>query len=375
MNPKEKDQISLMADLLKNIYNKKFVNNLSRDFKNTYPQFNAEKFRKLVFTKDWKNKELKERMRHIVLSLNEVLPKNFLKAIKIIEELSKNISCESFELMIFPDYIEVFGQNYWKESIQGLEEITSIASGEFAVRVFILKDSEKMMKKMLSWSMHSNYHVRRLASEGCRPRLPWAMALPEFKKDPSLILPILENLKSDPELYVRRSVANNINDISKDNPKIVLRLLKKWNKNRSREMQWLVRHALRTLEKSGDKEALLLLGFSPNVDIKANFFKLKNKKIKMGESLEFSLELNSMTKSSQAIVVDYIIHHMKANGKRSPKVFKWTKKKISENRPLELSKKHAIKLINTRKYYSGRHEIEIQVNGNIVASGHFHLSV
>ena len=150
MNPKEKDQISLMADLLKNIYNKKFVNNLSRDFKNTYPQFNAEKFRKLVFTKDWKNKELKERMRHIVLSLNEVLPKNFLKAIKIIEELSKNISCESFELMIFPDYIEVFGQNYWKESIQGLEEITSIASGEFAVRVFILKDSEKMMKKMIN---------------------------------------------------------------------------------------------------------------------------------------------------------------------------------------------------------------------------------
>ena len=362
-----------MAELLKNLYNKKFISNLSKDFKKVYPTFDCEKFSSNVFSKGWKDKELKERMRHISHALSFVLPADFPEAVKILEKLSSKISCQSFELMIIPDYIEVYGQDFWKESLEGLEKTTLIASGEFAVRRFILKDSKKMIKTMINWSKHKNLHVRRLASEGSRPRLPWAMALPEFKNDPSPILPILENLKSDPELYVRRSVANNLNDISKNHPETVIKILNKWNKIKTPEMKWLIKHALRTLEKTGDPNALAILGYSSTIKVKAEHFKLKKKKIKMGEKLEFSLRLSSLEKSMQNIIVDFLIFHMKANGKLSPKIFKWTKKKINSLTPLELSKVHFFKEISTRKYYTGKHEIHIQVNGKIVAKDDFIL--
>lgn len=372
------------------MYNKAFIDGLSKIITKAYPKFDSKKFKKLVFSSDWKAKELKERMRHISLSLQVVLPKDFEKAVKILKKVATDKNVEAinkvgFELMILPDYVEVFGCNErgykdnWDVSIDALVSFTPIASGEFAVRPLIIENPKKMMKVMLKWSKDRNQHVRRLASEGCRPRLPWAMSLPMFKSDSSMVnnmvLPILENLKNDPELYVRRSVANNLNDIAKDHPELVIKVLKRWSKTKTDEMKWLVKHGLRTLEKAGNPDALNLLGYSHKTKVKAKHFKIDKKKIKLGESLKMNLLITSTSNTPEEIVIDYIIHHKKANGKLSPKVFKWGKKTISKYENLELTKNHAIKEISTRKYHPGHHEIHIQVNGKIIAKEKFHLLV
>lgn len=373
---------------LKNMYDKAFINGLGKLITKAYPKFDSKKFKKLVFSRDWDLKELKERMRHISLSLYEVLPKDFQKAVKILKKVATDKNAPSinkvgFELMILPDFVEVFGCNErgykdnWDLSIDALKCFTSIASSEFAVRPLIIENPTKMMKVMLKWSKDKNHHVRRLASEGCRSRLPWAMALPIFKKDSSMVinmvLPILENLKADNELYVRRSVANNLNDISKDHPALVLKLLKRWNKDKSKNMKWLVKHSLRTLEKAGNPEALALQGYSHKTKVKVKHFKINKKKIKLGESLGMNLTLTSTSKTPEDIIIDYIVMHKKANGKLTPKVFKWGKKTISKYKNLELTKNHAIKEISTRKYHPGHHEVHIQVNGKIIAKDRFHL--
>jgi 3-methyladenine DNA glycosylase AlkC len=364
-----------MAELLKNIYNKKFINDFSSTMKKAYPKFDAKKFSKLIFTKEWEEKELKERMRHIAISIHELLPSDYPKAIKIMVDAAEKAGREGFEYMFFPDFVEVYGMDHWDLSIKALEKMTVIASGEFAIRQFILKDHKKVAKTMLKWSKHKNHHVRRLASEGIRPRLPWSVALPMYKKDPSLIFPILENLKNDPELYVRRSVANNLNDISKDNPEKVIKLLITWSKDKSAEMKWVIKHSLRTLEKQGHPQALALLGYSTKVQVEDVSFKIRPKKISMGEKLELSLGFKSKSKKKENIVVDYIVYHKKANGELTPKVFKWAKKSIGTAQELEIQKKHLIKEISTRKYYSGIHEIHIQINGKVVAKDKFTLRV
>jgi len=367
--------LGLMAELLKNIYNKEFIKDLSSRFAKVYPKFNSKKFSQLVFSKGWEQKELKERMRHISMALKEVLPNGFPKAVKIIIDVTRGIEIEGFEYMFFPDYIEVFGKNHWKASIDAIEKITPVASGEYAVRTFILLNHEKMLKTMKKWAKSKNFHVRRLASEGCRPRLPWSIGLPVFQKEPTGALSILEILKKDPELYVRRSVANNLNDISKDNPDILINLLKKWNTDKSAEMQWLVKHSLRTLEKQGHKKALRLLGYSTNVKIVNPTFKIKPKRISLGEKLELSLLIKTNSVKSKNIVIDYVVYHKKANGALTPKVFKWSKQKISSKQELSLSKTHHIKAITTRKYYSGKHEIHVQINGKVIAKECFTLKI
>jgi 3-methyladenine DNA glycosylase AlkC len=364
-----------MAEQLKLRFGKPFIKDLSTCFVTVYSKFDTKKFTKFVFDKSWDDLELKERMRHITLGLNTVLPSDYPKAIKIMKKVKKIYKVVDFEMIVFPDYVEVYGQDHWDVSVDAMEDFTEMATAEFAVRPYIKLNSKKMMKTMTKWSKHKNYHVRRLATEGCRPRLPWAMALPEFKKDPSLVIPILETLKNDPELYVRRSVANNLNDIAKDNPQVVVKLLKKWNKDKSAEMQWLIRHALRSLEKQGDPGTLAILGFSTKTNINIEKFKLSRSTIKMGESFGLDLQLSTTQVKEQSLLIDYVIYHVKANGTLKPKIFKWTKKKIQKSSPLKLTKKHSIREISTRKYYAGKHEVHIQINGQIVAKKKFDLEM
>ena len=168
-----------------------------------------------------------------------------------------------FVKMIFPDFVEVYGLDDWEASIPALEEFTQQTSAEFAIRPFIVRYPERTMAQMLEWAGHAHEGVRRLSSEGCRPRLPWAIALSALKADPSPILPILDRLKGDPSESVRRSVANNLNDISKDNPDVVIGVLRRWQADDTDEMHRLTSHALRTLLKAGNLDALALLGYPP----------------------------------------------------------------------------------------------------------------
>ena len=170
-------------------------------------------------------------MRHVTTCLNAFLPPEYEEAIIILRKVAPNLSNHTLASIVFPDFVEVYGLEDWDVSLPALEWFTQYSTSEYAVRPFIQQAPDIMIEQMMKWSFHHNHHVRRLASEGIRPRLPWGIALQQFKVDPTPIIPILTNLKEDESLYVRKSVANNLNDISKDHPAIVLDLAKEWLEN------------------------------------------------------------------------------------------------------------------------------------------------
>ena len=238
-----------MPEPLKNRYNKRFVSDLSAEIKKEYSAFDTEGFTQSIFDKSWKDEELKQRMRHITESLHQFLPANYKKALAILKPVSSKFS--GFEPMFFPDYVECYGLDDFDASISALETFTKYSSSEFAVRPFIIRHEKKMMAQMKKWSVSKNHHVRRLSSEGCRPRLPWAMSLPKYIDDPEPVLAILLTLLEDDSEYVRRSVANNLNDIAKDHPEIIFKITKQYI-GRSENTDKLLKHACRTLLKQGN---------------------------------------------------------------------------------------------------------------------------
>ncbi|EDN66091.1 DNA alkylation repair enzyme [Beggiatoa sp. PS] len=273
--------------------------------------------------------------------------------------------------MFFPCYVELYGLNEYEDSILALEYFTEFSSSEFAVRPFIKKYNRRMMVQMEKWAESSNHHVRRLASEGCRPRLPWAMALPEFKENPAPVLKILEKLKDDDSEYVRRSVANNLNDISKDNPLILIDVAQKWL-GKNPNMDRLVKHACRSLLKQGQPKILELFGFVKPDHISIEAFKIQES-VNMGENLEFSFILKTQQGKLGKLRIEYAVDFLKNNGKLSRKLFKISESDYSGSKKV-ITKHHSFKNISTRKYYTGIHGLAVIVNGKELAKGDFGLS-
>ena len=356
-----------MAEPLKNIYSEYFFEGFATAIQQSIPAFNKTGFLASIFDDEWPNKELKQRMRHITLCLKPHLPSDYASMIKvvlnIIKQLRKNnLNEQSFEWMFLPEFVELYGMEDMKTSIAAFEKITQFVSCEFAVRPFIIKYPKQMMAQILVWSKHDNHNVRRFASEGCRPRLPWAMALPTLKKNPNAILPVLENLKNDPSEYVRRSVANNLNDIAKDNPSVVIKIAKKWI-GKSSETDKLVKHACRTLLKQGNTEVMPLFGFGSVEKISIENIKILTPAIKIGGEVIFSFDLKNNSKASILIRLEYGLYYQKANGTLSRKVFKISEKRYAENSSTAISKKQSFKVITTRKLHLGLHQLTIIVNG------------
>ncbi len=352
-----------MAEPLKNMYNTQFINELGQVIQQTHPAFDTTQFNERVFDEQWEKRELKQRSRHIADVLGQLLPGDYPEASRVLSVVMPQLSHFSYELMIFPDFVEVYGLDDWHTSIAAMAHFTQYASSEFAVRPFIIREQERMMQQMLVWSLDENHHIRRLASEGCRSRLPWGVSLPAFKKDPSLILPILENLKDDPSEYVRRSVANNLNDITKDNPHIVLELAERWLTDASSERKWIINHALRSMVKAGSPEALSLMGFQPSSQVILRSLQISSDLVSVGDQIEFSFELESTSTVAQSLMIDYLVYHMRANGKQTAKVFKLTKRTLEPGQIIQLTKKHSFVEISTRRYYPGVHALAIQING------------
>jgi 3-methyladenine DNA glycosylase AlkC len=266
--------------------------------------------------------------------------------------------------MIFSDFIALYGLDDWEVSIPALEEFTQQVSAEYALRPFIAKDQERMMARMLAWAHHENAEVRRLATEGCRPLLPWGMVLSELRDDPSPILPVLEALKCDPSESVRRSVANNLNDISRDHPDVVMDVLRRWQREHDTdEMRALISHALRTLVKRGNPDALELLGYPRNPAIEVRNLTVEPETIPMGGEVIVTFDIVSVGEAPQNLMIDYVVHLMRANGKQTPKVFKLTKREIAPAETIHIKKTQSFRPVTTRKYYPGEHGIEIQING------------
>jgi hypothetical protein len=199
------------------------------------------------------------------------------------------------------------------------------------------------------------------------------MRLHQFIDDPGTNIPLLTSLKDDTSLYVRRSVANHLNDIAKDHPKLVINICRQWYKNANSELQWLIKHATRTLIKAGHPEVFPLLGFTEKPQISVMHLSISNKTIKLGETIAFEFNLLSKSKSRQKLVIDYAIHFVKANGKQQAKVFKLKNVTLTKNENVTLNKQFSFKAISTRKYYTGEHRIEILVNGLVMANCNFNV--
>ncbi|MFA9370956.1 MAG: DNA alkylation repair protein [Labilibaculum antarcticum] len=357
--------------LFKDVYNKHLVENMASNIQNSWSEFNISSFVNSI-TPKLDALSLSKRSQLICIELYNHLPKDFPKALKILlnsfnpEMGTTNIQgFEGFYYMPIADYVSRFGleKEDFHFSINALIEITKRFTSENAIRPFIRKFPKETFQYLHQWTNNENVHVRRLISEGTRPKLPWASPLREFQKDPSPVLELLEKLKEDDELYVRRSVANNLNDIAKDHPDLVVETLARWNKTNNKGTQWIIGHASRTLLKQGHPKALELLGFPQNIQIKVNNLRVNRPTCQLGDEIELSFELESLSADKQNLMIDFIVHYMKANGKTAPKVFKLSKKSIPASGCLPFKKKISFKPITTRKHYLGQHEIEIQING------------
>lgn len=351
---------------LKNAYNSSFFNAFLQAFKEIQPQIDTPAFLQAIFTEAWEQMELKQRMHHITVVLHSFLSQDFREAIQQIKQLipilKKHKIVGGFEYLFLPDYIATYGTQFLVESMASFETITPFVSCEFAIRPFIMQHPKYVMAKINEWTFHPNLHIRRLASEGCRPRLPWAMALPEFKKDPAVLLPILEKLLNDDSPYVRKSVANNLNDISKDHPLILIEFTEK-HYGETEKTDWILKHANRNLLKQAEPRILKVFGFGNTTQIDVQNFKLSTQKVALGEHLYFSFDLVNNAKKPLLVRLEYAVYYLKNNRTLSKKIFQIGQKEFPPYSINKIRKKQHFKPISTRKYHFGTHQISVIANG------------
>jgi len=351
--------INTMAEAWKDKLNHETVSGFALSIKAEFDAFPIDEFMCSTM-EDWDNLELMARGRRITENMRKFLPGGYKEAVSILDRVIEN--CDDFFKLCFPTYVELYGtdEENWDISIAALELYTQYSSSEFAVRPFIINYEERMMAQMYVWSKHENEHVRRLSSEGCRPALPWGVALAKFKKDPAPILPILEQLKTDPSEYVRKSVANNLNDISKTRPDIVVQIVKDWH-GKHEHTDWILKHGCRTLLKKGDLDVLEVFGFGNADAVDVSGFVLSANAIPFGGDITFSFEIKA--KSDTKVRLEYGVDFMKSSGKQNRKIFQISEISMKANQQKAYTKSHSLADVSVRKHYPGVHAITLIVNG------------
>lgn len=360
------------APALKELFNEARYRNIARSVAAVYPAFDSKAFLRFTLT-DLDSRNLMQRVRRVSDGLNATLPADFKRAVAILRDVAPTLE-RGFTTLFLPDFVGTYGQKDFTTSLEALKFFTPFGSSEFAIREFLRLDLIRTLKAMEKWSRDSNEHVRRLSSEGCRPRLPWSFRLDALITDPSAVAPILENLKTDSSLYVRKSVANHLNDITKDHPDWVLERIANWPQENP-ATQWIIKHALRTLIKRGDRAALAVIGAGEPAKVKVNHFTIEPKRIRLGESVGMSFHLDSASKKSQKLVIDYAVHYVKKSGGTSAKVFKWKLLTLEPGQSLTLSRRQSIRNFTTREHYAGKHAVDLLINGEKLASAAFELMV
>ena len=312
--------------------------------------------------------ELRARVKLIAHALKLHLDSNFPKALNQLMHLTRMQNLKSFELWPATEFIQIYGLNHLDESLLAMYELTQKFTAEFCIRPFINTHGELVFKQLKKWQRDPNPHIRRWLSEGTRPRLPWGERLVGSVENPQLGLAILEELKFDSSLYVRKSVANHLNDIAKDHPDLVINTLDTWSKlvpkEFEKEFAFILHRALRTLIKAGHPGALNLMGVTPFAGkLKIEKFRARTKKVKLNSNLEFSFELKNFGSKREKFILDFVIYFQKSNGGLSPKVFKLKSSVLDGKEKVKIEKKFSFKPITTRKYYPGLHKISLKLNG------------
>lgn len=324
--------------------------------------------------------ELKARVRLIAKEMHAALPSDYEMALTALLKICREEKLKSFELWPATEFIQLYGLDHIDASLAAMYELTPKFTAEFSIRPFINKHGTEIYRKLARWKNDENEHIRRWLSEGTRPRLPWGERLFDAVKNPHPGLEILEALKFDPALYVRKSVANHLNDIAKDHPELVVKTLSQWKKSLpkdfQKEFQFISHRALRTLIKDGHTGALKYMGVGLDKNaLSCTTFALDKNKVKVGGHLEISLSLKNKTQKPLKYILDYVIYFKKSNGDLGAKVFKWKSGFLAPNESIKLSKKHSFKPITTRKYYSGEHRVAAKVNGGELKSNTFSLKL
>lgn len=343
------------------------------DFKE---QINAETVRKLSYVlaeserRQFLNKaqalnslELKERARYLAHELFHSHQSNFKKLQPTLKTLLKKKELKQFEWLIVSECLSLYGTESYKNCWPLLLSLTENFTAEFAIRDFLEKDFSEVIVELERLIQSSNVHHRRLVSEGTRPSLPWGQQISHLKQNPLVTLPLLAQLKNDPELYVRKSVANHLNDISKTHPKEVIQFLKS---NRRENDDWLIHHALRTLIKRGEPAALKMIGIELKPKVQITYFALSKKTFTTDESLQFTVQIKSLGHKAQSCLLDYTIFWLKKNGELSPKTYKGRRFNLEAGETKSITKKHSLKPITTMVHYPGQQELHLQLNGTLI---------
>lgn len=359
-----------MADALKDMFDAARFRQIAGLVATAHPEFDRRQFVALA-TDGLANLTLLQRLRQGTGALRATLPPDYRAALAVLHEVAPRID-HGFVGLMLPNFVGQYGHDHFDDSMAALHEFTRFSSGEFAIREFLRRDLRRTLAVMERWSRDENEHVRRLASEGCRPRLPWSFRLDALVADPAPVWPILDQLRSDPSLYVRKSVANHLNDITKDHPAVVLGRLAQWDLS-DRHTAWIARRGLRTLVKQGHTGALGVLGAGAKPRIEVRSFKVSPAQLRLGGTLTITGVLAARAAKTQRLVLDYAIHYVKAAGKTHRKVFKWKELDLPSKAVLSLTKKQTIRDFSTRRHHPGRHEVELQANGVTVARGAFTL--
>ncbi|AOT07582.1 DNA alkylation repair protein [Pseudoalteromonas luteoviolacea] len=373
-----------MPEPFKHVFNLELVRLMALHFHRNFSEFSSDGFISHI-DNQFDGLEFKQRSQRICEAMIAYLPDDFEAAARIIEQslgdtiegdwslaTSNEHGISGWAILPMAQYVAIRGHGHFDRAMGLLKEMTKRNTAEFAIRHFLDADPDRTLSVMKTWTRDENLNVRRLASEGCRPRLPWGLRLKQYVENPEPVISLLELLKDDPSEYVRRSVANNLNDIAKDHPDTVCETAKRWLRQASPERTALVKHACRTLLKNGHTETLLVLGYSEAV-LSSAILRVSSPALAFGNHIELTAELSSSSDMAQPLMIDYIVHHQKANGSTSPKVFKWNTQELAPHSTTKIKKKHTIKPITTRTYYPGIHKVELQVNGKVVAQTQFEL--
>jgi 3-methyladenine DNA glycosylase AlkC len=360
----------------KNIYNSSSVTKLAQDIRRSYKQFNESKFIESS-TCGLQHLEMKDRILHITSALKQHLPSQYPKAIDImVRSLAPQEFHEEQEwagqdvdgvagFMVWPllSYIEHFGLEDLETSLVGMYEMTKRFSAEFAIRPFIERYDNQIFGVLTAWASDKSKHVRRLCSEGTRPNLPWGKKVTAINKNLSRNIDLLEQLKTDPEEYVQRSIANHLNDISRIDRDLLLTTLTRWQNPKLKVPKKIIRHASRTLLKEGNTTALMLHGYSADPQVSISAFTLSTPSVNEGDAVEIKTTLSSRSTKAEKILLEYIVYYLKANGQYSRKTFRLKDFVLAAHDTVTLSKALSFKPVTTRKHYPGRHRVALQVNG------------
>jgi 3-methyladenine DNA glycosylase AlkC len=375
----------------KNLINATTVANAGLHLQRAWTDFDRPRFESLA-NSGLEALELKARMLQLADAMRATLPDDFNSACKVLEaslapalpldaqgepegltSTEASTGLAGWVIWSMGEFVARHGQHDVSRSLACLHALTQRSTAEFAIRPFIQQQPEAVWPVLTRWASDPSAHVRRLVSEGSRPRLPWGQRLQALVADPAPTLPLLRTLQDDPSSYVRRSVANHLNDIAKDHPDLVAGWVKDHLIEATPERSALLRHASRVLIKQGHAPTLAAWGLASGLKGHA-VLSLSAPDASVGGSIGLSVTLRSTARQSQPLEIDYAVHHVRANGSTSPKVFKGWKLTLAEGETRTLDKRHSLKPVTTRTLYPGLHRIELRVNGVALAEAAFHLT-